>query len=208
MQREDPNPQGNSTKEQQEKNILLMATIPIGTLMNLGLGALTQHLKLPVYLDATGTLVVTVFMGIPAGIATGVSSSLLGGLLINPMVPYYTGTLVALAIVGGVMAKRGFFRSLPRVILTGILLGIVAGIVSAPITIKLFGGATGTGVDILTAFQLATGKSIAKSVFATNFFTEPLDKTLQCLIVFWLIKSLPRTLRNYFMCSGYLRRNF
>ena len=207
MKSKDRDCQADLKNQQLEKNRLWMAIVPLGILINLGMETLTIHLKLPVYLDAIGTLLVTILAGIPAGIATGITASLLGGILINPMVPYYTGTIIALAIFGGLLARKGFFQSIPKTILTGILLGIIAGTVSAPVTVLLFGGVTGTGVDAITAVLLATGESIMKSVFLTNSITEPLDKTLQCLLVFWLIKSLPRNIRARFANIGYLERN-
>lgn len=196
----------NLPSRYQEQNALLLATVPIGTLLNLSMGTLTMYLKLPIFLDATGTLVTTILVGVPAGIATAISSSLLGGLLVNPVIPYYTGTQVALAIVTGWMAKKGFFCSMPKAIVTGLLLGITAAITSAPIVI-LFGGFTGTCTDMTTALLLANGQSFFQSVFWSNFANEPLDKVVQCLVVSWLSKSLPRTLKEHFVHSGYLSRN-
>jgi hypothetical protein len=52
---------------------------------------LVYILKLPVFLDAVGTVLVTILAGIPAGIATGLLSFLLGGLLVNPVMPNFSG---------------------------------------------------------------------------------------------------------------------
>jgi energy-coupling factor transport system substrate-specific component len=187
---------------------LLLATVPVGVLLNLGIGTLVHLLKLPLFLDAVGTVLVTILAGIPAGIATGVLSFLLGGLLVNPVMPYFSGTQAAIAIFVGLMARASFFRSVPRTVLTGILLGVVAAIVSAPVIVKLFGGITGSGSGVITAFLLAAGQSVIKSVFLTGVACEPVDKTLQCLLAFWLLRSLPRTLKTRYVNAGYVERNF
>jgi energy-coupling factor transport system substrate-specific component len=192
----------------QTRGTLFLAVIPVGILINLGIGTLVHILKLPIFLDAIGTILVTVLVGIPAGISTGALSFLLGGLLVNPVMPYFVGTQAAIAIFVGLMARAGFFRSVPKVILTGIPLGIVAAIASAPVIVGLFGGITGNGSGVITAFLLASGKSVLKSVILTGVSCEPIDKTLQCLLAFWLLKSLPRQIRRRFVDVGHLQRNF
>lgn len=187
---------------------LFLATVPVGILLNLGIGTLVHVLKLPLFVDAVGTILVTILVGIPAGITTGVLSFLLGGLLVNPVMPYFSGTQAAIAIFVGIMARQSFFRSIPKTVVTGILLGVVAAVVSAPVIVKLFGGITGSGSGVITAFLLASGKSVLKSVFMTGLSCEPVDKTLQCLLVFWLLKSLPRKIKERFSKVGFFQRNF
>jgi len=195
---------GNATSR---KRILFLAVVPVGILVNLGIGTLVHFLKLPLFVDAVGTILVTILVGIPAGIAAGVLSFLLGGLLVNPVMPYFSGTQAAIAIFVGIMARQGFFKSIPRTILTGILLGLVAAVVSAPVIVTLFGGITGSGSGVITAFLLASGKSVLKSVILTGVSCEPVDKTVQCLFAFWLLRSLPRNLKARFAAGGYIRRN-
>ncbi len=187
---------GLQEKGRQEK-ILLMAVAPIGIVMNLVMGLLTQWLKLPIYLDAIGTLLTTVLVGIPGGIVTGIASSLIGGLLINPVHVHYTGTQVAIAVFAGWMVKKGYLCSIPKTIVTGILLGVVAAIVSAPIVIA-FSGITGTCTDMTMALLLASGKSLFQSVFWANFANEPLDKVIQCFLMLWIVHNLPFRCKKHF----------
>jgi energy-coupling factor transport system substrate-specific component len=191
-----------------QKAALMVAIIPVGILLNLGIGTLVHLLRLPLFVDGVGTVVVTLLLGIPAGITAGVLSFLIGGLLVNPVLPYFCGTQAAIAIFVGLMARAGFFGSVPKTILTGVLLGVVAATISAPVIVKLYGGITGSGSGAITAFLLASGKSVVKSVILTGISCEPLDKTLQCLLALWLLRSLPRRLKERFATTGYLHRNF
>ena len=183
------------------------ALVPLGILLNLGIGTLVHILKLPLFVDATGTILVTLLIGWRWGALTGVLSFLIGGLLTNPVMPWFSGTQAAIAVVAGLAAAKGGFKTLPRTIVTGVAIGIVAAIVSAPVIIWLFGGITGSGSGFLTSFLLASGKRIVEAVVLTGISCEPIDKTLQCLLIFWLIRSLPVRLRQRFLSVGYLDRN-
>jgi energy-coupling factor transport system substrate-specific component len=206
MQKENQDYAVTSDNEQQRKKVLLMATVPIGLLLNHAMGILTLYLKLPLYLDNIGMFLVTILVGVPAGVITGILSSLLGGLLINPVIPYYTASPIALALVAGWMAKKGYFRSIPRAIVTGILLGLVGATCNAPLVI-LFSGFTGTCTDATTALLLANGQSLFTSAFFANFVNDPFDKIIQCLLVVWMIRGFPKKLQIRFANSGYLMRN-
>ena len=190
-----------------ENRTLALAMIPVGIVINLAIGTLVSILKLPLFIDATGTILVTLLLGIRAGVTTGVLSFLIGGLLVNPVMPWFCATQAAIAIYVGFMGRAGFFRCVWRVILCGIGAGIVAATFSAPVIVKLFGGITGSGSGVITAFFLAAGKSILKSVFLTGISCEPIDKTIQCLLAFWLIRSLPKGVLGRFAGHGYLDQN-
>jgi energy-coupling factor transport system substrate-specific component len=165
--------------------------IPLGITLNLALGTLTHLLRLPLYLDAVGTIVVTVLAGLGAGVATGVGSFLLGGVLTNPVLPWFSGTQAVIALYTEVAARRNGFKSFPRVALAGVGLGVVAAAVSAPIIAYLFAGVTGAGPSMITAFLLATGHTLLKSVFLSGVACEPVDKALQCILALWMLRGLP-----------------
>ena len=184
-----------------------LALIPLGVLLNLGIGTVVHVLKLPVFVDAVGTILVTILIGIRWGAVTGVLSFLIGGMIVNPVMPYFSATQATIALIAGLFASRGWFRSIPRTIITGICVGIAAAIVSAPVIIKLFGGITGSGSGFITAFLLASGKKIVESVILTGISCEPVDKTIQCLLAFWIIRTLPFRLRDRLEPLGYLKAN-
>jgi energy-coupling factor transport system substrate-specific component len=184
-----------------------LALVPLGVLLNLGIGTIVHLLKLPLFVDAVGTILVTVLIGWRWGAVAGVLSFLIGGVLTNPVLPWFAGTQAVIAIVAGIMAAKGWFRSIPKTLVTGIIIGISAAIVSAPVIISLFGGITGSGSGFLTSFLLASGKKMLDSVILTGLSCEPIDKTLQCLLVYWLCRTLPLRFRIKLEPLGYLRQN-
>lgn len=182
-----------------------LALIPLGIALNLALGLLVHTLKIPLYVDAVGTVTVTLLAGMRAGILVGVVSFLVWGIF-NPVYFWFSGTQAAIAIYTHLMARRGFFRTWPRTVATGIGLGVVAGIISAPVIVALFGGITGSGASVVVAFLVASGKSILKSVVLSGLACEPIDKTIQCLLAVWLLRGLPQTLLRQFR-RGSLNQN-
>ena len=185
---------------------LLLALIPLGMAVNLGVGSIAQMIKLPVYLDAIGTIAMTLLLGMRAGILVGVLSFLIGGLLVSPVLPWFSGTQAVIAVYVALVARRGAFKNTIRVILTGIGLGVVAAIVSAPVIVAVYGGVDGSGASVITAFLIASGKQVITSVFLSGLAVEPVDKILQCLLAVWLIKGLPKTILRRFS-GGLLEPN-
>lgn len=183
-----------------------LAFIPLGIALNLALGTLVHALKLPVYVDAVGTILTTLVLGLRAGVLVGVVSFLLGGVLLNPVLPYFCATQAAIAIYTHVVAKYGGFRSTLRTIIAGIGLGIVAAIVSAPVIAVLFGGVTGSGASLIVALLLRSGQSVYKSVLLSGLASEPLDKTIQCLLAVWMLRGMPASLLRPFS-GGSLKEN-
>jgi len=77
-------------------------------------------------------------------------------------------------------------------------LGIVAGVVSAPVIVLVFGGVSGSGRDLITAGLISTGQQIYKAVILSGAASEPVDKLLQALAAFFIIKSSPKSILNQF----------
>jgi energy-coupling factor transport system substrate-specific component len=165
--------------------------IPIGIALNLALGTVVHLLKLPIFLDAVGTIIVTLLAGVRAGIITGVGSFLLAGVLVNPAYPWFSGTQIMIAVFTHVVAKRGGYRSILLRVLFGLLLGVVTGIVSAPVIVYLFGGISGSGASLIAAYFIATGKKVVEAVLLSGLAAEPLDKLFQTLLAYSLLRGIP-----------------
>jgi energy-coupling factor transport system substrate-specific component len=194
------------TKQLNIQSRQALAVIPLGIAMNIALGTIVHTLKLPIFLDAVGTITVTLLLGMPAGIAVGVLSFLIGGLLTDPVLPWFSGTQAIIAIYTHIVARYAGFKSIPKTILSGIGLGVVAAIASAPVIVMLFGGITGSGSSLVVAFLLKSGQGIIKSVLLSGLASEPLDKTLQCLLSMWILRGLPKSILQKFT-NGSLIQN-
>lgn len=177
----------------------VLTLIPLCIALNLVLGGLVHVLKLPIYLDATGTILVTLLAGWRAGVVVGVASFLLASLIISPVYVYFIGTQAVIAVYVYLLAsKLKGLRSVPYACLTGIGLGVVAGIVSAPVIVAVFGGVSGSGRDLITAILMNSGQQVLNAVILSGATSEPVDKLLQVLIAYSLIKGTPKHLLQHF----------
>jgi energy-coupling factor transport system substrate-specific component len=167
--------------------------------LNVAIGGIVHVLKLPIFLDAIGTILATVLLGLIAGITVGVLSFVVAAAVVSPVYVWFTGTQAVIAIFIYLMASHfAAFRSIGRAVMTGILLGVVAGIVSAPVIVGLFGGVAGSGRDLITAALLSTGQQIYKAVFLSGAASEPVDKLLQTLAAYYVLRSLPKKILSQF----------
>jgi hypothetical protein len=250
----------------------VITLMPVAIAINIVLGVtVQQYLKLPIYLDSIGTILVGVLAGPIAGALTGILSNLIwqyapiiGGGTIGPFFitagvigvlaglwgqlgvyksrpasgnqligaaaiavvivailvfpilnnPAYTdpniggypswvftaivviGALVALVIAGFILIRKDLAGI--YVAAAGALTGIVAALVSAPIAAYVFGGVTGSGVDVLVAALRQGGADVLSASLGQGLISDPIDKTITSFVVFIIIASLsPRLLARF-----------
>ena len=185
----------------------LLLTVPLGIALDWGLGDLDNALNLPLFLDSIGVIAITLLCGWRFGAVVAVAGSLLAGLLYHS-VPYFIFTSFMIALVVGISAHFGGFKTVPRIILTGILLGFTCAFVSAPAVSFAYPGPIMAGQSFFTA-HLRDTLDYWRHAFATrNFWVEPVDKTLQCLGAYILVRLLPRNHRHWISSPhGYLAQN-
>lgn len=166
------------------------ALIPVAIAINIVIGQIVLLLRLPVFLDSIGTVLVAAICGPWAGALTGTLSNIIWGLAIDPnSFPWFPVALF-IGFVAGWCAVGGLFKSWWKVVITGVLVAITAAIVSTPIAVYLYGGITASGSSFITAFLLQTGQDMVTAVLSTNFLVEPIDKIATCLLAFAIIKGL------------------
>jgi energy-coupling factor transport system substrate-specific component len=94
-----------------------IALMPIAIAINIALGAaVQQYLKLPIYLDSIGTILVGILAGPIAGLLTGALANLIWGYLLPAPVgsatigPFFV-TAAVIGLLAGLWGRAGFFRS-------------------------------------------------------------------------------------------------
>lgn len=196
----------NIERTSQQSKMLALAFIPLAIAVNVGIGAIVKALSLPLYVDSIGTILATILLGWRIGSVVGVLGFIITAVFINPFAIYFIGTQIIIAVFVHIVGKNGWFKTIFKTIVSGLCLGLIAAIVSAPIIILVFQGATGNGAALLTSFFSKMGHQIINSVFLSGFSIEPIDKGLQCILAFFLLKSIPKNLLGNFQ-SGSLKEN-
>jgi energy-coupling factor transport system substrate-specific component len=162
--------------------------------LNLTAGQITAALKIPIYLDSVGTILVAVLIGPWSAVICGSAANLLAAALGNPTMMFFIPVVVVIGAFTGFLARLGWFRKWYLVVLGGILQGILAAIVSAPISAYLFSGVMMAGTDFVVLYFRAMGNTLLKSVLYQGLASDPVDKVVSYLIVFFLTRNLPQRL--------------
>lgn len=165
--------------------------IPIGIAINVVGGVLVNVLRLPVFLDVIGTIMVAILAGPWVGALTGTLTNLILGVVARPTLIPYAIVNAAIGLVAGYMARGGWFKQYWRVAVVGVVLVFTAVLTASPITVWFFGGVTGSGADLVRGALLAAGQEIVQTVVATAFIIEPIDKIASAFIAFFLARAIP-----------------
>jgi energy-coupling factor transport system substrate-specific component len=179
-----------ATQLKRDFSTLTLVLIPVAIAINIVIGQIVVLLKLPVFLDSIGTVLVAVLAGPWAGALTGALSNIIWGLLVDPGALPWFPVAAVIGLVAGICANFGLFKQWWKVIIAGFFVALAAVIVSTPIGVYLFGGITGSGSTFITAYLLATGQELFTAVLSTNFLVEPIDKILTCLLAWLIIRGL------------------
>lgn len=185
----------STTSQRGELSSTALALIPIAIAINVALGHLVQSvLKLPIYLDSIGTVLVGVLLGPLAGAITGLLANVIWGLTLAPSALPFAAVAAVIGLIAGYARQYGAIRSWWKMALAGVITGVVAAAISAPIATYVFGGVTGSGTDVLVAMFQNLGASVLGASFMQGAISDPLDKTITYLIVWAIISALPRRL--------------
>jgi energy-coupling factor transport system substrate-specific component len=173
-----------------ELSTVTLVLIPVAIAINIVIGQIVVLLRLPVFLDSIGTMLVAAVAGPLAGALTGTLSNIIWGLVIDPNALPWFPVALAIGLVTGLCANAGLFKNWWKVIITGFLVALTAAIVSTPIAVYLYGGITASGSSFITAYLLQTGRDLIPAVLSTNFLVEPVDKITTALLAFAILGGL------------------
>lgn len=172
--------------------------IAVAIVLNIVVGQLVSLLKLPVFLDSIGTVLVAVLAGPWAGGLAGLLTNLIWGLFTSPVAAAFAPVAMVIGITAGFCARYGLFRTWWLAILAGLIITVFNAIVAVPIRLYMFGGITGSGADFVTAYMLALGKDLFGSVVVTVFTSNVIDKVATAVLVFGIMKILPAKMQARF----------
>jgi len=170
------------------RTLVLMA---MAIVVNVVVGQIANWVKIPLYLDSIGTILVGVMAGPLAGALTGAVGNILWGLLTNPSAAAFFPVAAVIGALAGYCARAGWFRSIPMTVVSGLVIGVISTIVAVPIIVYMFGGVTGAGTDFATAYLLAVGTQLIQSVAVTNLASNLIDKVLTAVLVWLVVRRLP-----------------
>ncbi|HHR6036725.1 TPA: ECF transporter S component [Providencia alcalifaciens] len=175
-----------------------LALIVFSIAINMIVGQLSSMLKLPIFLDSIGTIICALLAGPWAALFSGLATNLLWGLLSGPIAAAFAPVAMMIGLSAGLLARAGGFRTLPRVILSGVVITFALMIVAVPIRTYLFAGTTGSGADFFVAYFHAVGENLLESVAITVLGANIADKIISAIVAWLLVRRLPERVQRTF----------
>lgn len=157
-------------------------------------------LKLPLWLDSIGTCIGAVLGGPIIGGICGAANNLIYGFTTGDSITLvYALTSLGIGVAVGIMARLGRMQKLSGAVLTACVAGFVAVLISTPLNILFWGGTTGNlWGDAVFAWSQASGLPVALGSFLDEVIVDVPDKLITLLIVFAIIKGLPKKLTSLY----------
>jgi hypothetical protein len=114
----------------------VIALMPVAIALNIAVGSLVALLKLPIYLDSIGTVLVGVLGGPWAGALTGILSNLIWSILpvaggAGPVIALFAPVAGVIGLMAGFWGARGVFQLRADDTRVGSFLALFAGVLAA-----------------------------------------------------------------------------
>lgn len=161
-------------------------------------GQIALLLKLPIYLDSIGTVLVASVLGPFYGMLPNVLSGLIMGMAGDVYSLYYAPVGIILGFVTGLVYRK-YHPKKWWIFLAAVLITVPATIVSACITAFLFGGITSSGSSILVQVLAKTPLGMVGSCFVVQFITDYVDRVICLYAVAVLTKTLQKSGKEIFL---------
>lgn len=178
-------------------SVRTMTLISLGITLNI-VGSFTAlGLRLPIYLDSIGTIMISAILGPKHAIITGVCGSIVSGITFDVYSLYFAPVQIFTGSLAGIMYKKGFLKGfkIPLGVFTFVF---PTSILSSIIASVVFGGITSSASSYIVQFLNIFGISKVTSILATQIFTDFADKFIGVLLVNFVLSVLP---------SNYIKEN-
>ena len=170
-----------------------LVLVPIAVGINVIGGTVTSALKLPLFLDMIGTIVVACLSGPWVAALCGLLTNIFLAIVSNPVNLPYAAVSVLVALAVGYLIKAGCFQHWWGVVIVWVVCTLVNAASAALVTTFVFGGATGlNGTSVLTAGLVTAMKNVLASVFSSAIMENLLDKGITIVVAYMLVRKIPR----------------
>ena len=169
----------------------LMSTllIPVAVAINFTGSFIASSLKLPLFLDAIGTVFISLIAGPWVGSVTAVITSIATGGF-NPVNLAFLPVGILIAVVIGNLTKLKIKNIVVKIILLILALTITTVIANTVITLLVYKGITPDGTGFVASTLIKLGFGEVFSVIAATFVSEIMDKSLTIIIAVLITKSM------------------
>ena len=152
-----------------------LALMAVAIAINIGVGSLITALKLPIYLDSIGTVLVGALAGPWAGALTGLLSNLIWSILpvpggAGPVIAFFAPVAAVIGLMAGFWGTRGVFQMRTEDSRVGGFLALAVGVLAAAASFSVMQAiittdmSTDDGKNLFVTHQHRRGRSSASSL--------------------------------------------
>lgn len=171
-----------------------LTLIALGVALNVIGAFIALNLRLPIYLDSIGTILIACILGPKFAIITGLCGSMVSGMTFDIYSFFFMPVQISTGLIAGLMYKKGFLNGMKTVFGVSVF-SIPTSIISAIITAFIFGGITSSGSSYVVQILSSMGMNQVSSVFITQVLTDYADKFIAVMLVNSAVLAIPSTFR-------------
>lgn len=168
----------------------LISFISIAIAINLVGANLALFLRLPIYLDTIGTLLIAIILGPWYAASTAFLSALINWMTTDIFSLYYSPVAIVVAIITGILIKRNCKPS--SLLWKSLIISLPGTIIASVITVILFKGITSSGSSIIAQFLHGIGLDMTSSLILVQVGTDYMDRLISLILVFSTITLLKK----------------
>jgi len=163
----------------------VLTLVPVAIAINIAVGSIAVALRLPIYLDSIGTVLVGALAGPWAGALTGILSNLIWSILpipggAGPTAAFFAPVAGVIGLMAGFWASRGVFQVRSDDVRVGGFLSLAAGIIGAAVAFLVIQVTVG-----LPALDAADPDELIKN--QTTFVLMALGCVAVGVVVGWMM---------------------
>lgn len=175
-------------------NVRNISLIGLGIALNIMGAFIALSLRLPIYLDSIGTILIACLLGPKYAVITGICGSLVSGMTFDIYSLYFAPVQISTGLLAGLMYNKGLLEG-KKTPLGVLMFTIPTSIISAVIAAYLFGGVTSSGSSYFVQIMRAIGMPDVLSVFVIQVFTDYIDKFAAVALVALGVNALPKSIK-------------
>ena len=175
-----------------EVTIKLSTICAAGIMLNVAGAVIARSLSLDVYLDTMGTIFISALGGYMPGIAVGFFTNWITTFFDSSEMSFGVVNII-IAAIAAFLAARGYYKTLPKVLMTIPLTVLVASFLGAAIEELTSISNSFDAPDYAIKFWMHVQK---------NFGNELPDKGSAILLSFFALKLIPTNIKEEFMSLG------
>lgn len=195
-------------------SVFQLCTIAMAVGINVVGGQLALVLRLPIYLDSIGTILIGALLGPWFGMLPNLLSGILMGMTTDIYSLYFAPAGMVMGFMNGLVWQKWIWKKQGAALgergrfwLYAMAVAIPGTMVSSVICAVVFGGITSSGSMILVQLLAKTPLGMTASIFLVQIVTEYLDRAVSMMVVSVFLQAIPGQMRDILRCQADLGRH-